>query len=449
MALSLNKYKHYIKQIIVVALPIVLSQLSAQITSIADTIMVGHISKVHLGAAAISTYLFWIPYLFGLGLSMAVTPVVGKANGEGNEGEVKRLFVDSIYFSILIAIGVTGLMLLLGLLLPYINSDAELVKIAIPYYNWNSLSFFSIALLGGFKQHLDGIKFTSYGMIANILGNIINIFLNWVFIFGNLGAPRLELYGAGLATCISRFFALFFIIFIVCFSKRIKNKIQKPSIKLFSFSRLRVLFKVGTTMGIQSSLEMAAFSVVGFLAGGLGTLAIASYNITQNIVTLFYLGIIGIAAANTIIVSNYIGSNSKQEVQESCFCMLLVTLFITFCSVTLILLSRNLIPQLYTNDAEVLKIVPVLLLFAAGFHIPDAIAGSLLGILRGFVNIKIPTIIQVVSYWGFMIPFIYLVAFKLKYGVYGLTFSLIIGIGLCCILLYIWFRHILKKYMES
>lgn len=449
MKLTLQQYKFYIKQILTIASPIIISQIGTQLTSIFDTIMVGHVSSTHLGAAAVANYLYLIPFLFGLGLSIGITPIVGQANGAGKIDEVKNLFVDSIYFSIINAVFITVIMLIIGLFIPYLNFDKEITELAIPYYNWISISFIAISLLGGFKQYLDGIELTIYGMLATIIGNIFNIFLNWVLIFGKLGAPKLELTGTGIATCISRFISFLFILLIVLYSKKLKNKIKRPRLKLFALKKLKDIYKTGINIGTQYALEMSAFSFIGIMTAWIGTIEIAAYNITQNLVTLFYLGITGIAAANTIIISNYIGNNNKKNVVESSYCMLLVTILITICSVIIIYSTRNILPYVYTNDIEVLKIVPILLTFAALFHIPDAIAGSILGILRGFINVKVPTLIQTISYWAFMIPFIYIISFKLNFGVYGVTFGLVIGIGICCIALYLWYRYILKQYLKN
>ncbi len=445
---KIRKYIGYFKPTLKVAFPMSVAHVGGQITSMADTIMVGNVSSLHLSAAAIANYLFLIPFLFGLGLSVVITPLIGNSNGAGEIEECKLIFVDSFYYQVINSIVLTVFIYLFGYIVPYLNLDAGTAELAVPYYNWLAFSFVPLAMTFWLKQYFDGFKFSIYGMIAMLVGNLVNILFNWLLIYGHLGFPELKLTGAGIATFISRVIGMLLLFIIAVLVPRVRKLTAAPSFSKFSFVRIKNLYRLGLPMAFQSSLEMSAFSFAGVMAGWLGTVALASYQITMNIVGFAYMAMVGIGSATTVLISTYVGENNSRSVLFGSRSMLILTFLLTFCFAAILLLSRNILPQFYGDDAMVLAIVPAMITVSAAFHVVDGVCASLIGILRGLFDIRIPTAIQALTYWLIMVPFAYLFAFVLNYGVIGIFYGLTIGLTVCCLILFIRYRFIIKKQVR-
>ena len=298
---EIKKYIRYFKPTLKVAFPMTIAHLGGQLTNMADTIMVGNVSSLHLSAAAIANYLFLIPFLFGLGLSIVITPLVGNANGAGAADECKLIFVDSFYYQVINAIVLTVLIYLFGFVIPQLNLDSGTAELAVPYYNWLAFSFVPLALTFWLKQYFDGFKFTIYGMLAMLVSNLVNVLFNWLLIYGKFGFPELKLTGAGIATFISRVVGMLVLFVIAIGAPKVRALVTKPSLSKISFVRIKNLYKLGVPMAVQSSLEMSAFSFAGVMAGWLGTASLAAYQITMNIVGFAYMTMVGIGSATTVL----------------------------------------------------------------------------------------------------------------------------------------------------
>ncbi len=445
--MQIKRYTQYFKPTIKIALPIVVAQAGGQITSMADMIMVGNVSSLHLAAASVANYIFLVPFLFGIGLAGAITPLVGEANGENNLAKCHSLFANSIYYQLVNTTVITVIIFLFGLAIPHLRLDDATVKLATPYYNWLMLSFIPFMMFFILKQYLDGFGLTVYGMIATISGNVINIFLNWILIYGKWGFPALELNGAGIATCISRVLSLVIILAIMFGITKLKDKWVMPKIKFFFINDIRKLYKIGVNIGIQLSTEMSSFSVLIILAGWLGTTALASYQIMMSISGLAYLSMTGIGGAATVLISTYSGEKNIRKIVDGSFSIILLMLIFVVISASVLILTRNILPEIYVNDAAVLATVPTLLLMAAIYQLPDGMLIAFVGIMRGLFDVKVPAIIQTISYWGIMLPLAYFFAFTLNLNITGIALSIIIGISLCYIIMFFRYRSTLSKQL--
>jgi MATE family multidrug resistance protein len=444
--MTYNNYLFYIKRTITVALPIVLTEAGTQLTHVADSIMVGNVGSVYLAACSLANYIYLVPLLFGMGSTMAITPLVGNAFGSNNIDECKTLFSNAFFLQLINATLLTLIIFALGYLLQFIDSDVEKISLAHSYYNYLAFSTFPSILLFSLKSYLDGFGLTIYGMIAILLGNGINIFFNWVLIYGNLGFPALLLEGAGIATLISRVFSFGFIILILFTSKKIRKLVEFPKLSKVTKKKFKQFFNVGMNIGIQSSVEIAAFSLIVIFAGWLGTISAAAYQITVSISGLVYLSAMGISAAATVVISNFNGANEKKKVVECSRAIILLSVSFSLFATIILVATCNIIPNFFVNEAEVIAISSTLLFMIALFQVPDALNVTFAGILRGLLDTKMPMIINSLSFWLFMIPLSYFLAFILDLGIVGIMIGEVAGILFCAIAIYIRFRFFIKRY---
>ena len=186
------------------AYPVVLSQLGQVMVGVADSMMVGRLGAVPLAAASLANSIFFVLLMFGMGISLGITPLVSMAEGKGKVKRIGRLFQHGLWINMGTALTLTCVILGLSQGLHFLNQPEEVVELAIPYLFIITASLFPFMFFQTFKQLAEGLSQTKQAMVITVLCNLVNVFLNWVLIFGKLGAPEMGLVGAGLATLISR-----------------------------------------------------------------------------------------------------------------------------------------------------------------------------------------------------------------------------------------------------
>ncbi|MCL2039834.1 MAG: MATE family efflux transporter [Bacteroidetes bacterium] len=445
----LNKYLGHLKKLLQIAVPIVIVEAGHQLTHVIDTIMVGQLGAINIAASSLAHYLYMIPLLFCLGSTIAVTTLTGNANGSGNLPECKRLFSNAIFVQFINGTILTALTFALGYIIPIIDADIEKTALAHNYYNYLAFSSLFVIILFTFKGYIDAFGYTIYGMIAILLGNVVNIFLNWLLIYGNWGLPALGLEGAGIATLISRIFTLLFIITIVISIKKTRRLLIIPKLSHLRKSKIKDFFKYGLHIGTQSSVEIAAFTLIVVFAGWLGVAQAAAYQICINIAGLCFLSTFGIGAAATILISNYKGAGNIQGIKEASITIFTLSLLFTLICTIILIVGRDVFTSLFVNEQDVIILASSLLFILALFQIPDGLNVTISGILRGLLDTKIPMIINSISFWVIMIPIAYLLGFVFDIGVAGIMYGVVAGILICAISIIIRAIYTLKRVIRS
>ena len=445
----LNNYLIHFKKLTQIAIPIVIVEAGHQLTHVIDTIMVGQLGSIYIAAASLAHYLYMIPLLFCLGSTIAVTTLTGNANGSGNLPECKRLFSNAVFVQIINGILLTALTLALGYLIPLIDPNIEKTTLSHNYYNYLAFSSLFVILLFTFKGYLDAFGYTIYGMFAILFGNVVNIFLNWLLIYGNWGFPALGLEGAGIAILIDRVFTLLFLVSIALITKKTRRLLILPKLSHLKKSKIKDFFKYGGHIGIQSSVEIAAFTLIVIFAGWLGVAQAASYQICINIAGLCYMATFGIGAAATILISNYKGAGNVQGIKEASKTIFAVSILFTLTCTIILVISRDAFTSLFVNEQEVIALASSLLFILALFQMPDGLNVTISGILRGLLDTKIPMIINSISFWVIMIPLAYLLGFVLDIGIEGIMYGVVSGILICAISIAIRAIYTLKRVIRS
>jgi len=240
-----EKYLPYYRRNLQIALPVMLSQAGQVMVQQADNMMVGYVGTTELAAASFANSVFMLSMILGMGFTFGLTPLVGHAFATGNNRKSGTLFRNAIVVNI-----TTGRM----------SQPEQVVALAIPYYRIQVVSFLPFILFYTFKQYSEGIGNTKIAMYITLSANVINIALNYILIFGKFGAPELGLNGAGFSTLIARI--LMPILFIIAFSKITKLRRHLIFLKKAIIEKevIRQLFHMGWPIGLQMTLEVAAFA---------------------------------------------------------------------------------------------------------------------------------------------------------------------------------------------
>lgn len=441
--------KEHFKVTFALAYPVMISQLGQVSVGVADSMMVGRLGALPLAASSLANSIFFVILMFGMGISMGITPLVSIAEGKGKVKRISRLFGHGLWINIITALALTGVVLGLSKGLHFLGQPEEVVALTIPYLLVITASLFPFMIFQTFKQFAEGLSQTKQAMYITIFCNIINVFLNWVLIWGMFGAPELGLMGAGWATLISRILMPIMMGFYILRSSRysiyaLSLQLKKASVPIFS----RIL-NIGIPTGFQYIFEVSAFSAAAIMMGWIGVNALAGHQIALNLASISYMMAAGLSTAGMIRVSNLIGRGNLKGMREAGMVVFGMVLIFMFSAAMIFVVFRMFLPTLYIDDPEVISMAASLLIIAALFQLSDGAQVAGLGVLRGMEDVTVPTLVTLVAYWVIGLPLGYFLAFELGLAEKGIWYGLLIGLSLTAVLLFYRFHKLSKKRIEA
>ncbi|RZS75404.1 MATE family efflux transporter [Pseudobacter ginsenosidimutans] len=432
------------------AIPIIIGELAQMALHIIDSAMVGSIDYHQLAAVALVINTINIPLVFGIGMTIAVSQMVSMANGRNDDGQVSHYLFNGFVLCSVMGI-VISLALCFGTgILYHLGQDPEVVHHAVPFMKLMSLSMIPMLMFMTLKQFTDGLEYTKTAMVLSLISLPLNVFINWLLVYGNWGAPRLELVGAGWGTLITRTL-MFFVLLIVVF----RHKIFQPYISVRS-SQWKIrrktmgeLLHIGTASSLQLGMEAGAFAVSGIIIGTLGAVAQAAHQIALSLAAFTFMVSMGLAQAGSIRVSNSFGRKDWGLINLIGKSTMITALIYGVLCAIIFASFRFLLPQLFNDNTEVIALAATLLLFAAVFQISDATQAISAGLLRGIKDVKTPTLLIAVAYWVIGIPVGWFFAFQLDLGASGMWLGLITGLTFAAGFLAFRFLKMVKKENRS
>ncbi len=427
------------------AFPVVLTQTGQVLVQLVDNAMVGHLGALPLAAVSFANSVFFMVFVLGLGLSFGLTPLVGEMYSQSNYRTSAHYLQNSILLFGGMGVVLTAVAFGIIPLMYHMGQPADVVTMGIPYYKFIVWSLVPFMIFAAFKQFLEGIGNTKVAMAIVITSNVVNVFCNWLFIYGNWGCPEMGATGAGLATLISR--VLTPVLIILYFYRRdsFNRYFSFFSMKSFSWPRIRSLVTVGSPIAFQMFMEGLAFVAAGIMMGWIGTVEIASNQVATVISNFAFMILIGISSSVTICVSHSYGRRNYGEIRRYSAAAYRLGLMWNGITALLFITLRNYIPLIFTSDAQVVEMSAHFLIFVAIFQISDGLQANSVGILRGIQDVKSIMLIAFISYIVVSLPAGYLLAFETAVGPSGLWIGLIIGLGLAAVLLNARYRKQMRR----
>ncbi len=443
-----SHYKEQYKSNLRLALPVVLTQLGQILTQFADNIMVGRYGgddPVPLAAVSFGGAVFFILFIASIGITLGMTPLVGERYAQGEHRKSAALLQNGILFYTLLGIAMTVLQFSIIPLMYHLGQPAEVVEMAIPYYRMLAYSMPFVMLFFAFKQFLEGVGNTKVEMTVAIISNILNIALNWMFIYGNMGFSEMGAEGAGLATLLARMIAP--VLMIAYFLRKVRYRAYLTGFSLLNYSwkTIRQLLRMGLPISSQMFLEASAFIGTSIMMGWLGTVTMSASHITMTLSNCIFMIVLSIGAATTIRVSHCYGARNISELSLAAKASYHLVLAWNFIAAITIIGLRHYIPLLFTTNTEVAALASDLLIFIALFQLSDGIQNVSVGILRGIQDVKIIAPIAFISYWILNLPIGYLLGFTLGLGAEGLILGFTFGLSSAAVLLIIRLRRSVKR----
>ena len=394
----------------------------------ADTLMIGHHSTEDLAGASFVNNMFNLAIIFATGFSYGLTPIVGSLFGKGEQEAVGRTLKNALLVNGLIGILLTLVMGALYLNIHRLGQPEELLPLMRPYYIVLLISLIFIMLFNAFKQFADGITDTQTPMWLLIGGNVLNIFGNWVLIYGHFGFPEMGLLGAGVATLTSRIMMLLAFATIFFTGKR-----YQPYKEGFLSGRLNKsdflqLNKLGWPVGLQMGMETASFSLATIMVGWLGAIALAAHQVMLTIGQLGYMMYYGMAAAVAVRASNFYGQKDTESVRHSASAGFHIILLMAICVSIPLFLLRNEIGGWFTDNDEVTLLVASLIVPFIIYQFGDGMQCNYSNALRGIADVKPVMYIAFIAYFIISLPAGYLFGFVFDWGLTGIWLSFPFGL---------------------
>ena len=434
---------HEWKQLAVLGAPILIAQLAQMANGVIDTVMAGHASAEDLAGVGIGTSL-WVPVLlFFAGTLSALQPTISGHRGAQEPHRIMPTAWQGIYISALASVAMILLLVNVEPVLELLKLDERTAQITQGYLNAFAWGVPALLLLTALRGLTDGLGHTRIFMIFSLVSTLLNLPLNYIFIYGaELGdwaLPAMGGIGCGWATSLSNWIAT---ISLLIYLQRSKTYAQFHLVREWVApvkQDIIRLLKLGLPIGFTMFVEVSMFCMIALFLAPLGAITVAAHQIVLNAVSLMFMIPLSLGMALTLRVSYLVGAHNLPEAQLLARSSLLLALGIACINAPIIYFGREWIASLYTSDHAVQKIAAQLFTLGALFQIADVVQVTMINVLRGYKDTKIPMLIMLLSFWGICLPLGYALTFEdwltAPLGAPGFWTALIVGLACAAILL--------------
>ena len=422
-----------LRETVRLAVPVVVVQVGLMLMGVVDTIMVGRVSAAALAAVAVGNLYFFVVAIFGIGLLLALDPIVSQAAGAGDHAAVRRAVQRGLVLS-LVASAVVSLALLgAGPLLRLARQPAEIVPDATAYAVVSIAGVVPFLAFVVFRQTLQALRHMRPIVVTIVLANVANAALNWVLIFGHLGASPMGPVGSAWASVLARWAAT--ITLVVAAWPVLRPMLVPIDRTALARGPLLRMLRLGLPVGLQQQLEFSAFGVIGLLMGSFGTAQVAAHQVAINLASLTFMVPLAVGAAAAVTVGHAVGAGDMGAARRAATAALLCGAGFMCCSALVFLLVPSALARVYTTDAAVLALAAALIPIAGVFQVADGLQAVAAGVLRGAADTRAPLVVNLLGFWLVGMPASLYLAFGTPAGPRGLWWGLVAGLGAVALLL--------------
>jgi MATE family multidrug resistance protein len=427
--------------------PLIVNNLSISGMQFADAVMAGQLGAEALAAVAVGASVWFLGLTVCLGLMMAVSPIAARYYGAGEAEMIGRYTRQALWLGIALGLTLFALaQLFVDPILAFLGIDEGFRELTVGYVRAVTFGYPAICVFFAFRFTTEGIGLTRPIMWTSLLALVSNVFLNWVFMFGKLGVPAYGAVGCGMASAVTVWLMAF-----VLGTYTATTPVYRP-LKIFDHFApvrlpvLRELIGLGLPIAVTITAEAGLFSAVSILVGTRGAEITAAHQISLNFAATMFMIPLALSAATTIRTGHALGAGNAAEARTAGMTgILMCGIFMAF-SATFLLLFRDLVVGIYTNDPRVIEIAISLLLMAAVFQVADGVQIGAAGALRGYKDTRMPMVINTFSYWVMGFPLAYLAAITFQAPPSYIWAGFVLGLTVAAVLLTIRF-HLLSFRM--
>ncbi|MDX1454793.1 MAG: MATE family efflux transporter [Gammaproteobacteria bacterium] len=417
------------RRLLALSWPMIVTNLAWLGMRFTDTVFAGRISSADLAGISVGGDIWIAVFLFLLGLLLAVSPTVAHQVGAGETTRVGHSVRQSAWLAILFTLPAMLIMISGEPLMRFIGVDPEVIPIAGGYLDAIVLGLPAMALYTVLRHTTEAVSHTRPLLLVAIISVILNIFADWVFMYGKLGVPAMGAIGTGYASALVQW-----VMFISMLVYMLRARLYRPYAIFSRFEwpaapELKALFLLGFPIAIAVFMEGSMFSAVGLMLATLGKTVVAGHTIAINWTALMFMVPLGFAGGITVRVGQALGRGDPQAARFAGWIgVSLCTLFMALSALALLLFADSII-SIYTSDAAVSAVAFSLLMVAAIFQVFDGGQVALAGVLRGYKDTRAPMIYTVIAYWLLGFPTAWYFGLYLGWGAPWVWVGLIVGLG--------------------
>ena len=433
------------KPLLLLAGPLVVNFLAVAGMQFADAVMAGRLGADALAAVAVGVSVWNLGFTFCLGLLMAISPIVARHFGGGRHELIGRYTRQGMYLGF--AMGLPLILLAQFAaepLLVAIGIDPEFRGLTVGYVKAIMFGAPGILIFLALRFTTEGIGHTRPIMFTSIFALTTNVFLNYVLMFGKLGAPALGVVGCGLASAISMWLVAAALGLHIAISKHYRPFHIFSRVGVLRLSVLREIVVLGVPIALTIAAEAGFFAVVSILVGTRGVEITAAHQIAINFASTMFMVPLALSAATTIRVGQLIGAGDMRRARTGgALGIAMCALFMTM-SALFLLTFRDAVVELYTDDPAVRGIAIGLLLMAAIFQIADGVQIGAAGALRGYKDTRIPMLVNMFAFWVLAFPLAFLAAITYQAPPNYIWGGFVVGLATAAVLL-TWRYHRISR----
>jgi multidrug resistance protein, MATE family len=415
------------------ALPVIVVQVGLMTMGVVDTIMVGHFSARDLAAVALGNLYFFTAVVFPMGVLLSLDPLVSQAVGAGEKTAVGRALQRGAILSFALAIPAALALVPGHTFLSALRQPPDVVPVAAAYALVSIPGVFPFLAFIVLRQTLQAMGRMAPIVITILLANLLNVLLNWVLIFGNLGVPALGAVGSGWASSVSRWLMLLGLLGLSWpLLGSYLMPLRREALKAGPLMRM---IRLGAPIGIQFGLEFGAFGAIGVFMGWLGTVAMAGHQVALNLSSLTFMVPLGISQAAAVMVGRGVGRGDAPGARRAAGAGLLLGASFMSVMAAVLLLFPELLARAYSSDVDVAALAALLIPLAGVFQVFDGLQVVSSGVLRGVGETRLPMIANLVGFWCLGLPVSLWLGFRTAAGPVGLWWGLAAGLAAVAIFL--------------
>lgn len=433
-----TQFKYYAKELLNIALPIIMGNLGFILIGAGDVLVAGHHSTDTLAAISIATAITNCIQTFGIGLIASVSPLL--SNYRGEKKSAKKYFFPTIRFSMLLGVIVMFAVLASIPLIDYLHFEAKLVPMIKEYMFVTAFATFGGYLHAALKEFLQAFEIVLFPNLVTVFSVFLNIALNVTLVFGLGPFPSLGVLGLAVASFIVRYF-MGFALLIYCFKVMNFNDYK-------DFEYYKSLIKIGIPISCAIMVEFIAFNSIAIIMGRVSGVYAAAQNLVCTLTTVSFMVPLAISNAIAVKVGFANGAKNINDLKRYSFVGIVMSVGFMLLSALIFSSFPHFLVGLFTQDNNLVKIsVPVLYILSV-FQIFDGLQVALAGIFKGMKKTGIVLVSNFVAYWLLSIPLGYTLAFHFNLNLRGFWYGLASAAVLLCVMMVIMLLKSIKK-LES
>lgn len=394
---------------------------------VVDTLMVGRLGGEAIAAVALGNFYFFNISVFGIGLLLALDPVVAQAIGAGAHADAARAMQRGFVMAVGIAVVVFAVLWPGETVLRLLHQPETIVHDTGIYVQHRALGVLPFFLFNAARQSLQALGPTRPLVIAVLLANVVNVFANWVLIYGNMGANALGVPGSGYATAIAMWCMCLFLA--VLSWPKFRPYLSPFRPESVAWRPLLRTMRIGMPIGIQFFFESFAFGLTTLFMGWLGTNSLAGHEIALNMASLTFMVPLGISGAAAAVVGRAIGRGDMEAARRDAVAAVICGTGFMCITALVFVTTPEWFATLYTTETATVAIAVALIPIAGMFQVFDGLQAVTSGVLRGTGDTRVPAVLHMVAFWGVGIPLGWYLGFQTDLRERGLWLGLVAGLA--------------------